>query len=77
MTLQVVQGILAQRPFPSLRVGLDDGRSYEIHRRKAAFLTQTELVVGIDVSCDGIPAEFKILSLSHVTAIEPLIGNAA
>ena len=40
-------------------------------------LTRTSLLVGIDVAEDGVPAEFKILSLLHVTAIEPLTQQAA
>jgi hypothetical protein len=35
-------------------------------------LTRTTLLVGIDAADDGIPAEFKMCSLLHVTAIEPL-----
>ena len=37
-----------------------------------AWLTRTSILVGIDDSEDGVPAEFKICSLLHVTAIEPL-----
>jgi hypothetical protein len=40
-------------------------------------LTRTNLLIGVDVADDGVPAEFKILSLLHVTAIEPTAGKAA
>lgn len=37
-----------------------------------AWLTRTDILVGLDETRDGIPARFKICSLLHVTAIEPL-----
>lgn len=37
-----------------------------------ALLTKTDLLVGIDISNDNVPAHFKICSLLHLTAIEPL-----
>ena len=36
-----------------------------------AFVTKTDMLVGIDVE-DGIPAQFKICSLLHITAVEPM-----
>lgn len=41
------------------------------------FLTRTSILVGIDIADDGVPAEFKICSLLHVTAIEPLSAAPA
>jgi hypothetical protein len=35
-------------------------------------LTRTSILVGIDETDDGVPAEFKICSLLHVTTIEPV-----
>jgi hypothetical protein len=37
-----------------------------------AMLTRTDMLVGVDQADDGVPAEFKICSLLHITAIEPL-----
>ena len=37
-----------------------------------AMLTRSDILVGIDIADDGVPAEFKICSLLHVTAIEPI-----
>jgi hypothetical protein len=36
-----------------------------------AFLTRSDILVGVDVA-DGVPAEFKICSLLHVATIEPI-----
>ena len=36
-----------------------------------AFLTRSDILVGVDVN-DGVPAEFKICSLLHVATIEPI-----
>jgi hypothetical protein len=60
-------------PGVELNIQADRGRpSYEIRHPEMAWLTRTDILVGIDVADDGVPAEFKICSLLHVTAIEPL-----
>jgi hypothetical protein len=40
-------------------------------------LTRTSILIGIDTAEDGVPAEFKVVSLLHVTAIEPITTRAA
>jgi hypothetical protein len=42
-----------------------------------AFLTRTSILIGTDLAEDGVPAEFKIVSLLHVASMEPLTGQAA
>lgn len=37
-----------------------------------AWLTRTDMLVGIGDSDEGVPAEFKICSLLHVATVEPL-----
>jgi hypothetical protein len=53
---------------------MSSGQSYEVRHPEMAMLTRTDMLVGIDIAEDGVPAEFKICSLLHVTAIEPLSG---
>jgi hypothetical protein len=77
MTVQTFREMLTRRPFQAVKVTLSSGQSYEIRHPEAALLTRTNLLIGVDVADDGVPAEFKIISLLHVTAIEPLSGKAA
>ena len=79
MTVQTFREMLGRRPFQPVKVILSrsSGQSYEIRHPEMALLTRTSLLVGVDPAEDGIPAEFKILSLLHVTAIEPLTQQAA
>jgi hypothetical protein len=77
MTVQTFREMLARRPFQPVRLILSSGESYEIRLPEMAMLTRTSLLVGTDLADDGIPAEFKILSLLHVTAIEPITQQAA
>ena len=42
-----------------------------------AFLTRTSILIGIDLAEDGVPAEFKIVSLLHVASMEPIAPQAA
>ena len=72
MTVQTFKAMLARRPFQPVRVILSSGNAYEIRHPEVALLTKTSLLVGTDLADDGIPAEFKVLPLLHVTAIEPL-----
>lgn len=72
MTVQTFKEMLNRRPFQPVKITLSSGQSYEIRHPEMALLTRTDLLVGTDLSPDNIPAEFKILSLLHITAIEPL-----
>ncbi|MDR3637835.1 MAG: hypothetical protein P4L84_28775 [Isosphaeraceae bacterium] len=72
MTVQTFRELLSQRPFKPFRLVMSSGQTYDIRHPEMAWLTRTSILVGIDDSEDGVPAEFKICSLLHVTAIEPL-----
>lgn len=51
---------------------MSSGLSYDVRHPEMAWLTRTSILVGVDEADDGVPAEFKICSLLHVTAVEPL-----
>ncbi len=51
-----------------------DGSNYDVRHPEMAWLTRSDILVGIDQTEDDVPAEFKICSLLHVSAIEPLGG---
>ena len=77
MTLQTFRELLAQRPFKPFRLVMSSGQTYDVRHPEMAMLTRTSMLVGINVADDGVPAEFKICSLLHVTAIEPLTPPTA
>jgi hypothetical protein len=72
MTVQTFRELLAQRPFKPFRLVMFSGQTYEVRHPEMAWLTRTSILVGIDDSDEGVPAEFKICSLLHITAVEPL-----
>lgn len=72
MTVQTFRELLAERPFRPFRLVMSSGQSYEVRHPEMAWLTRTSILVGIDETNEGVPAEFKICSLLHVTAVEPL-----
>lgn len=76
MTLQTFRKMLARRPFQAVRLVTSSGESYEVRHPETAFLTRTEIVIGTNLR-DGVPAQFKIVSLLQITAIEPLETQAA
>ena len=76
MTVQTFRELLTQRPFKPFRLVMSSGQTYEVRHPEMAWLTRTDILVGIDDSQDGVPAEFKICSLLHVTAIEPLSSGS-
>jgi hypothetical protein len=51
---------------------MSSGQTYDVRHPEMALLTRNDILVGIDQADDGVPAEFKICSLLHATAIEPL-----
>ena len=77
MTVQTFREMLARRPFQPVKVVFSSGQSYEIRHPEMEMLTRTNLLVGVDPGEDGVPTEFKILALLHVTAIEPMTQRAA
>ncbi len=72
MTVQTFREILAKRPFEPFRLVMSSGQSYEVRHPEMAWLTRTDILVGIDETNEGVPAEFRICSLLHVATIEPL-----
>jgi hypothetical protein len=72
MTLQTFRNLLATKPFRPFRLVMSSGESYEVRHPEMAMLTRTDILVGVDVDDDNVPAEFKICSLLHVTSVEPL-----
>jgi hypothetical protein len=39
-----------------------------------AWLTRTDILVGVGETDEGLPAGFRICSLLHVTSVEPMSG---
>ena len=76
MTVQTFQELPAQRPIKPFRLVMSSGESYEVRHPEMALLTRSDILVGIDETEDGVPAEFRICSLLHVATIEPLDANS-
>jgi hypothetical protein len=76
MTVNTFRELLSQRPFRPFRLVMSSGETYEVRHPEMAFLTRSDLLVGVDEADDGVPAEFKICSLLHVSAIEPLATSS-
>ena len=77
MTVQTFREMLARRPFQAVKITRSSGQSFEIRHPEMAFLTRTSILIGTDLAEDGVPAEFRIVSLLHVTSMEPLTSQAA
>ena len=77
MTVQTFQQLMTQRPFKPFRLVMSSGQTYEVRHPEMAWLTRRDILVGIDATDDGVPIEFRICSLLHVSAIEPLSVSAA
>jgi hypothetical protein len=77
MTVQTFRDLLSARPFRPFRLVMSSGQAHEVRHPEMAWLTRTSILVGVDVADDGVPAEFKICSLLHVTVIEPLSPSPA
>jgi hypothetical protein len=75
MTVQTFRDLLTQRPFKPFRLVMSSGQAYEVRHPEMALLTRSDILVGID-EYEGVPAEFKICSLLHVSAVEPLIAGS-
>jgi hypothetical protein len=72
MTLQTFRELMANRPFKPFRLVMSSGQTYEVRHPEMAWLTRTDILVGVGETDDGIPPEFRICSLLHVASIEPI-----
>ena len=72
MTLQDFERLLKARPFQPFRVRLSSGETHDIQHRELAFLMRTKLMLGLDPDRTGYPDEWTMISLLHVTSIEPV-----
>ena len=72
MTVQTFRELLTQRPFKPFRLVMSSGQTYDVRHPEMAWLTRTDILVGINESEEGVPAEFRICSLLHVATVEPL-----
>lgn len=72
MTVHTFRDLLTQQPFRPFRLVMSSGQTYEVRHPEMAMLTRTDILVGVDETDEGVPANFKICSLLHVTAVEPL-----
>ena len=72
MNLQTFRYLLKKRPFAPFRLVMSSGEAYEVRHPEMAFLTRTDILVGIGETKDGVAASFKICTLLHVTAVETL-----
>lgn len=77
MTVQTFRELLTQQPFQPFRLAMSSGDTYEVRHPEMAMLTRTSLLVGTGDTEEGVPAGFRICSLLHVTAIEPLSARPA
>lgn len=76
MTVHTFRQLLTQRPFQPFRLVMSSGQSYEVRHPENAYLTRSDILVGVDDTDDGVPADFRICSLLRVSAIEPLRPSA-
>jgi len=75
MTVQTFRDLLTQRPFRPFRLVMSSGQAYDVRHPEMAWVTRSDILVGVGETDENVPAEFKICSLLHVTEVEPL--NAA
>ena len=76
MTVKTFRDLLKHQPFKPFRLIMSSGEAYEVRHPEKAWLTGSDILVGIDQTEDGVPAEYRICSLLHVTAVE-LLGASA
>lgn len=76
MTTTTFRDLLKQQPFKPFRVVMSSGESYDVRHPEMAWVTKNDLLVGVDVAQDGMPAEFRVCPLFHVATVEPLPADS-
>jgi len=73
MTNEAFRKILKRQPFQPFRLVMSSGKSYDVRHPEMAWLLKNDVLVGVDVQDEGLPAEFDICPLFHVATIEPIL----
>jgi len=71
MTVQTFRNLLKERPFKPFRLVMSSGQTYEVRHPEMALITKSDILIGVDIDDDEVPAEFKICSMLHVTRAYP------
>ena len=71
MSPEGIRELLRQQPFKPFRLVMSSGKAYEVRHPEMAMLLRNDILVGVDIADDGMPAEFDIWPLLHVASIEP------
>jgi hypothetical protein len=64
MTVQTFRDLLQKQPFQPFRLVMSSGQTCEVRHPEMAFLTKTDMHVGVGETEPGVADEFRILSLS-------------
>jgi hypothetical protein len=56
---------------------MSSGQAYDVRHSEMAWLTRSDILVGVGETDENIPTEFKICSILYVTAVEPLSAASA
>jgi len=73
VTNEAFRKILKRQPFQPFRLVMSSGKSYDVRHPEMAWLLKNDVLVGVDVEDEGLPAEFDICPLFHVATIEPIL----
>ena len=76
MTVQTFRDYLAAQPFKPFRVVMSSGQYYDVRHPEMAWVTKSDLLVGIPELDEDVPATHRTLSLLHITAVEPLVQKS-
>jgi hypothetical protein len=71
MSPEGIRRILRQQPFAPFRLVMSSGKEYEVRHPEMAWVLRNDILVGTDITDNGMPAEFDICPLLHVASIEP------
>ena len=71
MSIQTFRDLLTQRPFRPFRIVTSSGQTYDVRHPEMAWVTRSDIWSESGETAENIPAEFKICSTLHVTAVEP------
>lgn len=72
MTVQDFRNLLTARPFEPFRVVMSSGERYDIRHPEMAFLMRTKILIGLDPDRQGISDDWRMISLLHITSVEPV-----
>ncbi|MEO0586419.1 MAG: hypothetical protein AAF078_02155 [Planctomycetota bacterium] len=72
-----IKDLLDREPFKPVRFHMTDGSVHEVRRSDLAYVTQTDVMLGLEPDEDGLASRSKYLNVRQISQVEVMSDKPA